>query len=105
MGARTHGSRSGFTMVELMVVAAIIGLIAGIVTVSWQAILPRETLNAEVRRLSDMIQTARSEAIARSAEYRIVYSQENSKYWLVPPFGEDGEYEPEPEKRRTLFEH
>jgi len=92
-------------MVELMVVVAIIGVLSGIVTLSWRAILPRESLNAEVRRLSDVIQTARSEAISRSAEYQVVYDLETSTYWLLTPFGEKGEYEPEPERRRRLLQH
>lgn len=98
-------ARRGFTMVELMVVIAIIGVMSGVVTLSWRAILPRESLNAEVRRLSDVIQTARSEAISRSAEYRVVYNLETNTYWLLTPFGEKGEYEPEPEKRRPLLRH
>jgi type II secretion system protein H len=97
--------RSGFSMVELMVVVAILGLIASIVTVSWEAILPRESLSAEVRRLSNMIQTARSEAISRSAEYQVVYDLGSREYWILPPFGKEGNYEPDPEQREPLMRH
>lgn len=99
------GATAGFTMVELMVVVVIIGMIASIVTVSWSAILPRESLNAEVRRLSDVIHSARSEAIARSAEYQVVYDLESREYWMLAPFGEKGAYEPEPEERQQLMRH
>lgn len=92
-------------MIELMVVTAIIGLIASIVTVSWEAILPRESLSAEVRRLSNIIQTARSEAISRSAEYQVVYDLESREYWILPPFGKEGDYEPDPEQREPLMRH
>jgi prepilin-type N-terminal cleavage/methylation domain-containing protein len=98
-----NGRRRGFTIVELMLVVALIGLIASIVTVSWRAVLPYEELNAEVRRLSNLIQTARSEAISRSSEYQVVYDLGTREYWLLPPFGEDGSFEPEPEKRTPLL--
>jgi len=98
-------TRQGFTIVELMLVIALIGLIASIVTVSWRALLPYEELNAEVRRLSNLVQTARSEAISRSAEYQVVYDLASNEYWLLPPFGEDGRFEAEPEKRTPILRH
>jgi type II secretion system protein H len=104
-GRARVAARAGFTIIELMLVIALIGVIASIVTVSWRAILPYEELNAEVRRLSNLVQTARSEAISRSAEYQIVYDLATNEYWLLPPFGEDGRFEAEPEKRTPILKH
>ena len=95
--------RSGFTMIELMAAIVIIGLVAGVVSVSWERILPGQKLSSDVRALSSRLHSARSEAIARSAEFQVVYNFEQNAYWLRSPFGEDKKYEPDPEKRPIVF--
>jgi prepilin-type N-terminal cleavage/methylation domain-containing protein len=97
--------RSGFTMVEIMVVVVIVGLMAGIVTVSWRSTLPSAQLNSTVRVLSERINGTRADAIARNLEYRIYYDIDNDEYWVETPFAvEGGRLAHGDEERQLLFE-
>ena len=80
------GSTRGFTLVELMVVIAIIGFMVGIVTVSIETILPGERLNASIRELAAELSSAKTEATSRSMEFRVEYDQPNDRYRMVTPF-------------------
>jgi Tfp pilus assembly protein FimT len=73
-------------MIELMVVVIIIGLMAGIATVSWQSLLPNQHFNSAVRKLSEVLHGTRSEAIARSREFQIWYDLERDTYSVRTPF-------------------
>lgn len=96
--------RAGFTIVELMVVVVIIGLMAGIVTLSWTAVVPSTHLSKDVRTLASRISGARSDAIARNNEFQIVYNIDEDRYWVRPPFNKEGRVELREEERAILFE-
>lgn len=82
--------RAGFSLVEMLAVLVILGLIAGIVMVSWRAVLPHEQLHSAVRGLAAALLSARSEAIARNGEFRLEYDLENGRYRLMTPFKNGG---------------
>lgn len=88
-------SRAGFSLVELMGVVVVLGLMATMVAISWQSILPRAELNKAVRDLSSRLYTVRSDAIARKARFEVQYSLEEADerpigYRVVSPFRADG---------------
>ena len=88
--------RQGFTLIELMLVLVSLGMLATIVYVSWEALLPRTRLNTAVRELAATIQEARSDAIARGAEFWLEYYFEAEDghprgYRVVTPFRAGGE--------------
>jgi prepilin-type N-terminal cleavage/methylation domain-containing protein len=95
--------RSGFTLIELMVVIMVLGLMSGLVAVSWERVLPGQKLSADVRALSSRLHSARSEAIARSAEFQVIYNFEQNAYWVRTPFDNEGRYQPDPELRTRVF--
>lgn len=84
-----RAARAGFSMIEMLGVLVILGLIATIVAVNWRAILPKTELHSAVRTLASRLHGTRSEAIARSAEYRIEYDIDRHRYRVNTPFKVD----------------
>jgi len=75
----------------MMGVLVILALVATIVSVNWNAILPRANLHAAVRELSSALSGTRSEAIARNATFQIQYDLDQQRYRIVTPFRMDGQ--------------
>lgn len=84
-------ARAGFTLVEMMGVIVILALVATIVSVNWNAMVPRANLHAAVRALASTLSGTRSEAIARNATFQIQYDLEQQRYRVVTPFRQEGE--------------
>lgn len=82
--------RAGFTIVEILVVVAIAGLMVGVVSISMEALVPGERLNASIRELASELSRARTEAISRNMEFRVEYDQTNNRYRVVTPFAIGG---------------
>jgi prepilin-type N-terminal cleavage/methylation domain-containing protein len=83
--------RLGFTLIELLGVMVILGLIASIAFVSYEALVPAAILNSAVRELASTLQETRSEAIARSQPFWIEYYFESTPehprgYRVITPF-------------------
>ena len=76
----------GFTLVELMVVVAIIGLMVTTVSIGFETLLPQERLNTTIRNLTADLMKARSSAISRNLEFRIEYDLDNERYRMATPF-------------------
>lgn len=105
--------RAAFTMVELMVMVVILGMLATITIVSWRAVLPSTELNSAVRELASTLSEARSDAIARNAEFQIEYYFEETAehprgYRVITPFRVGGQgglaYEEEQRLARSWIE-
>ena len=91
----TSRRNAGFSLIELMGVIVVLGLMAGMVAVSWQSVLPRAELNQAVRDLSSQLYSVRSDAISRKARFEVQYSFESGEnrpigYRVVSPFRADG---------------
>ncbi len=83
-------TRAGFSLAEVLTVIVILGMIATLVTVNWRAILPKSELHSAVRNLSEDLNSTRSEAIGRNAEFRILYDLERRAWRVITPFKSDG---------------
>lgn len=75
-------AQAGFTLVELMVIIAIIGILAVIGVPSFVALMPRMRLNSNVMVLTNEIALARVRAISKSADFRIVFDTVNDRYTI-----------------------
>jgi len=84
--AAARGRRAGFSLAELMVVSAIIGLTTYFVALSFDTIVPRERLNTAVRNLTAILRDARSDAISRNLPHRIEYDLPKRRYRVLYPF-------------------
>lgn len=76
MSARTHrsrnsciGSRSGFTLVEILVVMTIVGIIMAVAVLSFGILRDDRTLEREARRLSSLIRMANDDATIQGRDF------------------------------------
>lgn len=74
-------SQRGVTLVETMVVVAIIGIVAGIAFPSYQDTIERNRLRQAAESLKSDLQFARTEAIKRSQNVVISRSPGNAGTW------------------------
>jgi type II secretion system protein H len=61
----------GFTLVELMIVIAIIGIMASVASFSWQRYVNNTNLRTAARELASDIANAKQRAVAEGVNYRI----------------------------------
>lgn len=77
-------SRSGFTLIEIMIVVVIMGLLAGYGVISFRRVLPHMRADKASSRLAFQLQLARSEAIAVNQMARVTLNPDTNvfRYWL-----------------------
>jgi prepilin-type N-terminal cleavage/methylation domain-containing protein len=73
-------SQAGYTLTELMIALAIIGIMAAIGIPSFIGVMPRIRLNSNVMVLSNEIALARVRAISKSTDFRIVFDPADDSY-------------------------
>ena len=83
--------RAGFTLIELLAILVILGMLATLTVITWQSVLPRSELHSAVRELAATVSEARSDAIARNAEFLIEYYFDETEahprgYRIVTPY-------------------
>ena len=69
--------QSGFTLLELMVTIAIVGLMSGVASYSFLSGMPERRVIKSVRALYNGIQDARSEAVERGQDITITFNSGN----------------------------
>lgn len=82
-GRPAHRSKSGFTLIEMLVVLVIIGIVVAMIGVNL-APDPRQALHNEAQRIALLLQQARDEAM--SSGTRIAFSAEKQefRFWQKP---------------------
>ena len=88
--------RRAFSLVELIIAVAILAILASLVFISLQSVLPRAQLNSAVRELAATLHGTRSDAITRGAPFSIEYFFEEGEghprgYRVVTPFRAGGQ--------------
>jgi general secretion pathway protein H len=74
------GTESGFTLLELVVVVAILGLVFAIVPVSFRGAIAQAELAAAARDVAASLRRARTEAIARQRETPVEFDLDARRY-------------------------
>lgn len=71
---KSETKQKGFTLVEVIIVVAIVGILSAVVTPVIMAMLPRYHLRAEARELLINFKKAKIDAIRRNRDVVIVFS-------------------------------
>jgi len=75
-------NQRGFTLVELMIVVAIIGIMAGVSAFNALEVLPRYQLHAAARDFSGNLRLARKSAIQSAQNVQVVFDQGCNTYCI-----------------------
>ncbi len=72
----------GFTLLELMVVLALLALLMGLVLPGLQRTIKKERDRASLRQLATVLRLARSQAATSRQRVRVFMDRETGRYWL-----------------------
>jgi type IV fimbrial biogenesis protein FimU len=73
--------QAGFTLVELIVAVAIVGIFAAIAVPSFGSLIRRQNVNSAANELYDLLQYARSEAVTQSRSITIAAANSSNASW------------------------
>lgn len=79
---RIEQSQRGFTLVEIVVVTAIIALMLMLAAGSFDFLVPEYALRADARALAGHMKLAKGEALASGRDVYIAYDLPNGEYWM-----------------------
>ena len=74
------GRREGFSLVEVMIVIALIGIVATIAVPNFQNYIRNRNLKTAAQEISSEFFVTRERALAESKRYRIVFDVGNNRY-------------------------
>ena len=84
-----HSRRSAYTLIELVVVVAIIGLVLTITTIHVDDFVASSRLGSVARQIASTLALARNEAAAQGKAFGVLYDMDAQAFALVFP-DEDG---------------
>lgn len=79
--------RRGFTLVEVVVVIAILGITAAAVVPALARVATEDDLTAATRQLETVFASARGQAVERATSVGVTLVPETGRYWTTPVDG------------------
>lgn len=101
MGDKIAGNESGFTLMELILVVAVMGIIAAIAIPVFMGFLPGMRLNGAARQVMGDLMDARMEAVKQNHEYKVFFLN-NHEYKILDDNDSDGIDDGGAETSRTV---
>ena len=87
-----HNKQSGFTLIEMMIVIAILGIFAGIAIPNYLSYMPKHRLNGAARQVMGDLMLARMQAVSQNNEFMVFFdlSINNHEYTILDDDNNDG---------------
>ncbi|MBI4616772.1 MAG: prepilin-type N-terminal cleavage/methylation domain-containing protein [Planctomycetes bacterium] len=81
----SRAARSGFTLIEMMIVVAIIGIVLVALVGTMDDLTPYTRLASGAREVASAIRFVTSEAAASGKTHWLTFDMDDDKYWVVLP--------------------
>jgi len=87
-------AHAGFSLLELLIVVAIIGLLVGAVTLSWGTLGNDREIEQEANRLRGVVDVLQEEALMQTRDYGLMFTETGYRFyvydhgeleWVLPP--------------------
>ena len=101
MGDENVRNKSGFTLMEMMVVMAVLATLAAIAIPSFMTLLPGMRLNGAARQVMGDLMGARMEAVKQNNEFKVFFLN-NHEYKILDDNDNDGIDDGGAETSRTV---
>ena len=80
---RLCNKQSGFTLIELIVIIAIVAVFAAIATPNFLSYLPKHRLNGAARQVMGDLMAARMKAVSQNNEFKIFFLANGHEYTIL----------------------
>jgi len=85
-----HSKQSGFTLIEMMIVIAILAIFAAIAVPNFLSYLPKHRLNGAARQVMGDLMAARMQAVSQNNEFKIFFLANGHEYMILDDDDNDG---------------
>lgn len=80
--ARHPAAQRGFSLLELLVVVAIVGILAGAVVLSMASLGADREIRSEMDRLRSMVSLLQEESLMQSRDYGVMFSRTGYRFYV-----------------------